>query len=170
MGEIKFCFREDAGLDGLGVGALLGCGELIKKAGKRFGRDSADMLDGAEGAIGPLGEFSRKEIWASEKVGVSDLGLAHLVKVGGSDPSAGGAARFFGENLGAIIFPSEIEQAVGEIGDHRAFVDDEAGENGVTFLLKRAGFPSKFAGIGHDATANAEVRGITHNDASRQEV
>ena len=57
-----------------------------------------------------------------------------------------------------------------KIGDEGAFVDQQAGLNGVAFAFERTGFPPDFARIGNDAAADGEVADLFRNDAGGQEV
>jgi hypothetical protein len=116
------------------------------------------------------GEFAGEVVRAGEEIRVGDLGLAHLVPVGRRDAAAGGAARFLGEDVGAVVLPGEVEQAVREVGHHGALVDDEAGEDGVALLFERFRLPPELARVGDDAAADAEVRGVLHHDTGGQEV
>ena len=143
---------------------------LSKKPANVSGAHAADVLDGAQRAVGALGELAGEVIRAGEKIGEGDLPLADLVVVGGRDAAAGGAARLLGEDVDAVVLPREVEQAVGEVGDHRALVDQQAGEDGVALFLERAGFPPDLARVGDDAAADAEMRGVAHDDAGGQEV
>ena len=128
------------------------------------------MLDGAQGAVGALGELAGVVFAGAEEIGVSDLPLADLVSVGRGDAAAGGAARLLGEDLYAVVFPCEVEQAVGEVGDHGALVDDEAGEDVVALALEREGFPPGLARISDYAGANGEGGDLFFNDAGGEQV
>ena len=158
--------RFDRGL----IGAGLGGGEHIEESGKGGRIDFADVLNGAQGPIGALGDFARVVVGAREEVGIGDLPLAHLVGVGRGDTASGGSARFFFEHVDAVVLPREVEQAVNEVGHHGALIDRKAADDGVAFMLERGGFPPDFARIRHDAAADGEVRDIFFNDAGRQQV
>jgi len=127
-------------------------------------------LNRAASAIGALSEFAGEEVGAGEKVGIGDLLLADLVEIGGGDAATGGAAGFLGEDVDAVVFPSEIEEAVSEIGDEGALVDEETRKNGVPFTFERLGFPPDLARIGDDAAADAEMGGVADDDPSGQQV
>jgi hypothetical protein len=135
-----------------------------------FGADAADVLDRAAGAVGALRELAREVVRAAEEVGVGDLLLADLVEVGRRDATAGGAARFVGQDVDAVVLPREVEQAVREIGDERAFVDQQPGENRVALLLERARLPPELARVGDHAAADAQVGGVLHDDAGGEQV
>jgi hypothetical protein len=168
--EIELRLGEHTGLDRLGVGAGLGGGQRVEEAGEFLRRDAADVLDGAQRAVGALRELAGEVVRAGEEIGIGDLRLADLVPVGRRDAAAGRAARLLGEDVGAVVLPGEVEQAVREVGHHRALVDEEAREDGVAFLFERLGLPPEFARVGHDAAADAEVRGVPHDDAGGEEV
>jgi len=169
-GEVEVSGGEDAGIDGRLIGAGFGGGEFVEESGESRGIDLADMLDGAQGAVGALSDFAGVEIGAGQKVGVGNLPLADLIGVGGGDAAPGGAPRFFVQDVGAVVFPGEIEEAVNEVGDHGALVDGETTDHRVAFGLEGGGFPPDFAGIGDDAAADGEVGDVFFDDAGRQEV
>ena len=84
------------------------------------------MLDGAKSTVSPLGEFTGEEIRTGVKIGVRDLPLAGFIAVRGSDAAAGGTAGLLLQNIYPVIFPSEIKQAMREVRDHRALIDEKA--------------------------------------------
>ncbi len=121
--EIKFFFVENPEFDPFSIRAELGGGEFVEETSEGFGADAADVLDDTEGTVGALGEFARKEVGASKEIRECHLPLADFVGVSGRDAAASRSAGFFGEDLFAIIFPSKIEEAMREVGDHCALVD-----------------------------------------------
>lgn len=169
-GEVEVFGGEDTGVDRGLVGARFGSGEFIEESGEGLGINLADVLDGADGAFGALGDFTGVEIGAGEEVGVGDLPLANLVGVGGRDASAGGTAGLFLEDVLPVVFPSEIEEAVNKVGDHGALVDGEAVDDDVAFGLEGRGFPPDFTGVGDDAAADGEVGDVFLDDAGGQKV
>ena len=168
--EIKFVLGEHALFDAFGVGAEFGCGELVEEGGPGHIGDLANMLDGSAGAVGAVREFLGEGFAGAEKVGVINLPLAGFVAVGRGDAATGGAARFFLQDVSSVIFPREVEQAVAKIGDEGAFVDQQAGLNGVAFAFERAGFPPDFARIGDDTGTDGEMGNFFFDDASGQEI
>ena len=170
LSEVEFVGGEHPEFDGLGIGAFFGGGELVEESGERFRTDAVDVLDGAQGAVGALGEFAGEEIRAREKIGKCDLLLADFVEVGGGDAAAGGATRLFAEDLDAVIFGGEVEESVGEVGDHCALVDQEAGEDRVALEFEGFRFPPDLAWICDHAGPDAKVRGVADDDTGREEV
>lgn len=168
--EIEFAGGEQVELDGGVVGAEFGGGEGVEKAMPIGGRDAADVFDGAYRAVGALGEAAGEEVGAGEEVAVGDLPLGGLVGVGRGDATAGGAAGFLGENVDAVVFPGEVEEAVGEVGDHGALVDEEPVDDAIALMFERGGFPPNLAGIGDDAAADGEVGDVALDEAAGQEV
>jgi hypothetical protein len=55
-------------------------------------------------------------------------------------PSSRGAPR---EHLDAVVLLGEVEQAVGQVGDHRALVDQQPVEDRVALALERARPPTR---------------------------
>ncbi len=169
-GEIEFFAGKDTEFDGLGIGAQLGGGQTLEELRPSGRADATNVLDGAAGAVGPLGELAGEIIRSAEKVGVGDLPLADLVEVGRGDATARGAAGLLLQDVGAVVLPSEVEEPVGDVRDHGAFIDQQPVEDGVAFLLKGAGLPPDLARVGHDAAAHAEVGDILDDHAGGQEV
>ena len=128
------------------------------------------MADGVQGAIGALGELAGEIVGAGLEIGKTNLPLGDFVAVGRRDAAAGGTARLLPEHVGAVVLPREVEQAVREVGDQRALVDEQARKHGIALVLERPGLPPDLARIGDDAAADAEVRNGGHSHAGRQQV
>jgi len=168
--EVELAGLEDAGLDGLGVGALLRGGEFGEVVVPSFRCHAADVLDGAQGAVGAGGELAGECLAGAAEIGVVDLPLAGLVAVGGGDAAAGGTAGLLAEDGDAIVFPGEVEQAVGEVGDEGALVDGEAVDDLEAAFLQRLDLPPELARVGDDAAADGEVLDGGLDDAGGEEV
>jgi hypothetical protein len=69
-----------------------------------------------------------------------------------------------------VLAASEVEQPMREIGHQRAFIDEKPRQNGVALLFERAGFPPNLPRIGDHAAADAQVGGLAHDDARREQV
>ena len=128
------------------------------------------MLDGGEGAVGALGEFLGVGLAGAKEVGVGDLPLAHFILIGRRDATAGGATRFLMEDVHAVVFPGEVEQAMGQVGNQGALVDDEAGEDVVALLFEWHGLPPGLARVGDDAGADREMGELFFDHAGGQQV
>jgi len=168
--EIELLLAEHASLDGLGVGALLGGGQLVEEPAPRGGAHLTDVLDRAQRTVGAGGELFGKRFARAAEIREIHLPLAHLVEVGGRDAAAGGAARLLAEHVDAVVFPREVEQAVREVGDERALVDHQARQNGVALLFERARLPPDLARVGDAAGTHAEILDGVFHDAGREQV
>ena len=169
-GEVEFRGREHAGLDRALVGAELGLGELGEEAGPFLGRELADVADDRGGAMQAGGEARRVVGLRAEELGVMDLELADFVGVGRGDAPAGGAAGLVAEDVDAVGFPGEVEDAVRDVADHAAFVDQQAGQDGDADLLERQGLPEGLARVGHDAGAERQAGHVMFGHAAGKEV
>ena len=169
-GEVEFRGREDAGLDGAFVGAQFRFGELGEEAGPLLGRELADVAHDRSGAVQAGREAGRVVGFRAEELGVVDLELADFVRVSRRDAAAGGAAGFVAEDVDAIVFPGQVEDAVGDVADHAALVDEQAVEDRDADLLEREGFPEGLARVGDDAGAEGEAGDVVFGHAARQQV
>ena len=131
--------------------------EGVEKLGPAFGAELADVFDGAQGAADAMAQFAGEDLFICAKVRIGDLHLRDLVRVSGRNPASGRTAWFFFENMNAVILPGEIEQAVREIGNERAFVNAQAAESRMTVEFGVGALPEKLARIGHHPAADQEV-------------
>ena len=148
-GKIKISRIYDTKLNRFFVGPAFGGGKGVEESGKRFSIHLADVLNGAHRPVSAMGDFAGVEIGSGEEVRVGDLPLPDLIEVGGCDPASGGAAGFFLEDVGAVVFPGEIEQAMDQVGNHGAFVDGETLDDLVALVFKRSGFPPDLPWVCH---------------------
>ena len=126
--EVEFLPAEDAQLNGLGVGPQLGGGQAVEEGTPVLGTDAVDVLDRAERAVGALRQAAGEEIRAGEKIREIHLPVAGFLLIGGSDAAPGRAAGLLRQDVHPIVFLGQIEQAVGQVGQHRPLVDQEVGE------------------------------------------
>ena len=61
---------------------------------------------------------------STEELGVINLHLADLVSVSRRDAAAGRAAGLLAKRVNAVVFPSEVEDAMGDVADHAALIDE----------------------------------------------
>jgi len=128
------------------------------------------VLNGPQCAIGTLGEFARKVVRPREEVGKGDLLLAHFVEIGGGDAATGGAAWFFAEDIDAVVFGGEVEQAMGDVRNHGAFVDEQAREDRMAFELQRFCLPPDLTWVSDDSGPDAQVGSVPDDDSGGKEV
>ena len=95
-----------------------------------------------------------------------NLELADFVRVSGRDAASGGAAGFVAEDVDTVVFPGQVEDAVGDVADHAAFVDEQAREDRDTNLLEWQCFPEGLAWVGDDTGAEGEASDIMFGDAT----
>ncbi len=122
--EVEFRGREDAGIDGTLVGAEFGFGKFDEEAGPFFRGEFADIAHDGGGAVETSGKTGRVLGFSAEEFGIMNLELTDLVGVSGRDAATGRAAGFMAQDVDAIVFPSQIEDAVGDIAHHAAFIDE----------------------------------------------
>ena len=152
-GEVEFRRREDAGVNGTLVGTQFGVGKLGEEAGPFLRRELADIAHDGGGAV-QSGRKARRVIGlCAQEFRIVNLELADFVRVGGRDAATGRAAGFVAEDVDTVVFPSQVEDAVRDIADHAAFVDEQAGEDRDTNLLEGQRFPEGLARVGDDAGA-----------------
>ena len=123
-GEVEFGRREDAGLDGTLVGPEFGLRELSEETGPLVGRKLADVPHDGGGAVESGGEARCVVGFSPKELGIVDLELADFIRVGRRDASTGRAAGFVAEDVDAVVLPSEVEDAMGDVTDHATFVDE----------------------------------------------
>ena len=168
--EVEFRGGEDPGIDGTLVGAEFGFGKFNKQTGPFFRGKFTDIAHDGGGPVKASGKPGRVIGFGAEEFGVVDLELTDLIGVSGRDATSGRATSFMTEDMDAIVFPSQVEDAVGHIAHHAAFIDEQSGEDGDADFFKRKGFPESLARIGHDARAEGEAGDIMFGDAAGEKV
>ena len=151
--EVEFRGGEDAGIDGTLVGAEFGFGKFDEEAGPFFRGEFTDIAHDGGGPVKASGKAGCVIGFGAEEFGVMDLELTHLIGVSGRDATAGGATGFVAEDVDTVVFPGQVEDAVGDIAHHAAFVDEQAGEDRDADLLEWQRFPEGLARVGDDAGA-----------------
>ena len=99
-----------------------------------------------------------------------ELELADLVGIGRRDAAAGGAAGLVAEDIDPVVLPGEVEDAVRDIADHAALVDEQAREDRDADLLEGQGLPEGLAGVGDDAGAKREAGHVVFGDTAGEQV
>ena len=61
---------------------------------------------------------------STEELGIINLHLANFVSVSGRDAATRGAAGLLAKRMDTVVFPSEVEDAVGDVADHAALIDE----------------------------------------------
>jgi hypothetical protein len=61
---------------------------------------------------------------SAEELGVINLHLADFVRVSGRDATTRGTAGLLAKRMDAVVFPGEVEDAVGDVADHAALIDE----------------------------------------------
>ncbi len=117
-----------------------------------------------------LRSLAAKTSFGATEVGVENLELADFVEIGGRDAAASGAARVVFEDVHAVVFEGEVEQAVADVGNQATLVDREALERDVAVLLGVGDFPEELARVGDHAAADRQMRDVRVGDAAGQEV
>ena len=168
--EVEFGGREDPRFDGALVGAEFRFGQLGEEPGPLFGGELADIAHGIAGAAEAGGEALGVGGRFAEELRIMDLHLADLVGIGRGDPAARGAARLLAEHVDAVVFPSQVEDAMGDVADHAAFVDEQAVQDGDADLLEGERLPEGLAGVGDHAGAEREAGHVVFGDAAGQQV
>ena len=168
--EVEIGFGEDAVVDGGGVSADFGGGELFEEFAPEFRCDSANVLDSALGAIHAGVHFFFKNFFRSEEIRVGDLPLPDFVAVRGRDAAPRGAAREVLEDVHAVVFKREVKHAVGNIAEHGALVDAQARVNRDVHLFERARFPVEFARVGNHAGPDGEYGHILFDNTRGKQV
>ena len=159
--EVELIRAEDAVGDRLGVRAFLGFGQPVEEAAPGGVAHPVDVLDHPARPVRPLRELAREEIGPREEIGEMHLPVAGLLAVGRRDSPPRGSPGLLGEDGDPVVLLGEIEEPVGEVGDHRALVDQEALEDGVALPLQRGRLPQEFPRVGDDAAADRKVRDLS---------
>lgn len=168
--EVELALGKDPAGDTVGVGAGFSLGQDVEKLIPGRGVHLANVADAGQGALHPLGETFREKILRPAEIREVDLPLAGLIPVGRRNAASGGAARLFLKNMGAVMFPGEVEQAVGKVGHHGSLVDGQAGENAVAALFERMRFPPDFSRIGNDAAPEGEMGDLCFHHPRREQI
>ena len=99
------------------------------------------MPDDAERTVGTITQLGGEDFFRRAEVGVENLELADFIEVGGGDAAASRATWVVFEDVHAVVFEGEVEQAVADVGNEATLVDREALECDVAVLLSIGDFP-----------------------------